>query len=580
MKKSILAIGALIGSLLISSCGKNLVVTPPNSIYDEQIEALIAQGGDKANEIINMFAGPMPKYFNYVGIGIGSGSANPSTNTYQGINWMRSLEGNDIVDGYNGTTWIDDYYGKNAYLLLKLGRLYTVAQNGAHWYGYAYGMKQANLLLQYCEKIDKTEEASKKLYLVSTAKAYMVRAFSYMSIMEEYTQAYSNMIDPTADNSGLSIYTKSSASQDAVARSTAQATYEFILTDIQNAIDNLKAAGVGYTHEDTELEDLDLGVANYLKARAGQNIGEKNVNGKTGWAICQEACNEIINNGGYGLIDPANWGATLTGDWSASTSMAFYPETNAFLCIRKAVNPEVILGYTNASSYQDAFHHNLANIYGSYASRGAIARIDDRLYNKIDANDCRKGAFRKEEIGNIKLDGGAEVYMPSYCNIKYTFTHGLANDGISHTTTDKNNTEFCKFRLAEVYLMLAEAQAQSGDASGAKATLNKLLAKRTKAGATTLTCDNYASMAGMSALQMVQLQYSIEMWGEEGREYFNNKRWKIDINRSGSTVHADAKGVNGEWYKWQDMTLEFPENEQLYNPEYKPDVVNTAAALN
>ena len=575
MKKSILAIGALIGSLLISSCGKNLEVTPPNNIYDEQIEALIAQGGDKANEIIEMFAGPMPNYFNYVGIGIGSGSANPSTNTYQGINWMRGLEGNDIVDGYSGTTWIDDYYGKNAYLLLKLGRLYTVAQNGAHWYGYAYGLKQANLLLKYCESLDK----SSNLYKTSTAKAFLVRAFSYMSMMEEYTPAYDNMIDPTAPNSGLPIYTLSSASQEAVARSTAEETYKFILTDIQTAVDNLKAAGVGYTHEDTALEDLDLGVANYLKARCGQNIGSKTVNGKTGWAICQEACNEIINYGRYAFIAPENWGATMTGDWGRSEDMAFYPETNAFLSIRKAVNPEVILGYTNASSYQDSFHHALANIYGSYASRGAIARIDDRLYNKIDDKDCRKAAFRKEEIGNIKLDGGALVYMPSYCNIKYAFTHGLSNDGASHTTTDKNNTEFCKFRLSEVYLMLAESYAQQNDVINTKATLNKLLAARCNAGTVTLTCDNYASMAGMTPLQMVQLQYSIEMWGEEGREYFNNKRWKIDINRAGSANHADAKGLNGEWSKWQEMTLEFPENEQLYNPNYKADEVNTPSAL-
>ena len=86
--------------------------------------------------------------------------------------------------------------------------------------------------------------------------------------------------------------------------------------------------------------------------------------------------------------------------------------------------------------------------------------------------------------------------------------------------------------------MLAEAYARNGNDGQAKATLNTLLAARTRTGATTLTCDNYPSMNGLSALQMVQLQYRIEMWGENGREYYNNKRWGINVDRSGSSVHV------------------------------------------
>lgn len=577
MKKLIILASAVAGIFMASSCGKMLEVTPPNNIYDEQIEALIAQGGEKAEEIINMFAGPMPQYFNYVNIGIGSGSANPSTNTIQGINFMRTLEGNDVADGYNGTTWIDDYYGKNAYLLLKLGRIYTVPQNGAHWYGYAVGVKQANLLFQYADKL---EDKNSSFYKSTIAKGLLVRAFCYMSLLEEYTPNFNVMNDVNAANSGLPLYTSPKATQEAVARSTAQETVNFIYKDLNNAISNLKAANIGYTHEDSELEDLDLGVAYYLMARLGIIVGGKSVEGgKTGWELTKTACNEIISNGGYDFIKPANWGSTKTGDWANPTGLAFYPETNAFLCIRKAINPEVILGYTNTSSYQDSFHNVLANIYGTYAGRGCMARIDDRLYAKIDDNDCRKDAFRKEEIGDVTFDGGVKHFMPSYCNLKYAFTNGLAQDGVSHEGTDKNGTEFVKFRVSEVYLMLAEAYAQSNDAANAKSTLDKLLAARTKAGSPTLTCDNYASMEGMTALQMVQLQYSIEMWGEEGREYFNNKRWKRDINRTGSAVHTDAKGLNGEWGKWQEMTLEFPENEQLYNKYYAADAVNTPSAL-
>jgi hypothetical protein len=68
-------------------------------------------------------------------------------------------------------------------------------------------------------------------------------------------------------------------------------------------------------------------------------------------------------------------------------------------------------------------------------------------------------------------------------------------------------------------------------------------------------------MAGLSALQMVQLQTRIELWGEGGREFFNNKRWGIPVDRTSSTNHVD-KGT----YAVSKMTLQIPEQEMLYNP--------------
>ena len=37
---------------------------------------------------------------------------------------------------------------------------------------------------------------------------------------------------------------------------------------------------------------------------------------------------------------------------------------------------------------------------------------------------------------------------------------------------------------------------------------------------------------------MIKLQYRIEMWGE-GREFYNNKRWNIPINRN-KDYHPNA----------------------------------------
>ncbi len=61
---------------------------------------------------------------------------------------------------------------------------------------------------------------------------------------------------------------------------------------------------------------------------------------------------------------------------------------------------------------------------------------------------------------------------------------------------------------------------------------------------------------------LVQLQYRIEMWGENGREYFNNKRWNINVDRTGSKTHV----ATGMKLSWQEMTIDFPTNEKENNP--------------
>lgn len=111
--------------------------------------------------------------------------------------------------------------------------------------------------------------------------------------------------------------------------------------------------------------------------------------------------------------------------------------------------------------------------------------------------------------------------------------------------------------------MLAEAYAQSGQDAKAKEVLNKLLAARTKAGKPTLTCDNYSGMSGMSALQMVQLQTRIEMWCEGGREFYNNKRWNISVNRAGSNNHYRTGTLSVD-----EMVLSIPRSETTTNTHW------------
>lgn len=555
MKKLIiLASAAVLGLTVASSCGKMLDVTPPNLITDEQIQDLMLNGTEnQKNQILGQIASDLQQYFNVYNIAnVGTGALAPSTYCMQGIEWMRGLQGNDIAIGRDANT--NGLCGKSFYENTFKFSNSTESTNKAHWYVNSTIIGKANFVLSYM-----TEEMASKnaTYAAARAGALMVRGYGYMCLMEEYTQPYGTM-DVNAEKSGLPIYEVYDPGQTPVGRSTAKETWDFIKKDLKEAVD-LVTPAVGYTVGWENLEDLDAAVANFLYARACLLTED--------WDGVITACKAIQNSGKYSFIKPENWGGHNAGTDMSAENLIFYPEDNAFTALKK--NPECILGYNVKSLYNPhsesalcAHFTRLANPFGYYAS-STCARIDDRLYNKIADNDCRKGAWYTEEIPNFKYLDSTPGIVASYGALKYAATYQL-NDQNGEGHFDVKDVavgynEFCKFRYSEVVLMLAEAYAQKGDASNAKSTLNTLLAARSN---NALTCDNYPAMSGLTPLQMVQLQYRIEMWGENGREYYNNKRWKINVDRSGSNVHI-AKNVK---IGWEEMTCQIIEEEVQNNP--------------
>ena len=110
----------------------------------------------------------------------------------------------------------------------------------------------------------------------------------------------------------------------------------------------------------------------------------------------------------------------------------------------------------------------------------------------------------------------------------------------------------------EIQMMLyrAEAQYRSGATGDAATTLNKLISARTDGAK---DASNYNG--GGDLWEMIKLQYRIEMWGE-GREFYNNKRWNIPINRN-KDYHPNATTLT---FPVSGMVCKIPENEINYNP--------------
>ena len=531
MKNYIIGMIFLTGMTLFS-CSGELDLAPANSITDEQIKELLASGDTaKINLVMGSIANAMPDQFNTSGIS-GAGTADGRYRSCQGLDVMRNLEGNDIVFGSKNL----DIFGSDEYYLRDFTST-SVDKNTYYWHSSWSIINTANKMLNILDDETVGDNAKLKEF---KARGLVVRAYAYSYLMENYQDAY---LQGGKEKLGIMLYDYYSPTQDYKARATATETYDFIKSDLQTAISYFNDAQKGYTTD--VLTDIDLGVANFILARVSLITGD--------WTTAISACNDILSHYPT-LMGEDVYGGTK--NVSTTDVPEIRPETNGFL--DNDVDPEVILGWPVGQALTT--HNGWMNPFGE--GNGGLgegyARIDNRLYAEIDDHDYRKDCFLATDLGDYAYPtSGTVKYIPAYTNLKFAATHGIGTD-------DKINvgTVTCYYmRTSEVLLMKAEAQAESGSGPEAKATLNTLLAARTRSGETALTCDTYASMSGMTALEMVQLQTRIELWGEGGREFFNNKRWGIAVDRTSSANHVD-KGT----YSVADMTLQIPEEEMLYNP--------------
>lgn len=518
--------------LSFSACSKKLDVRPQSQINDQQIKDLLATGDPaKQQLILGGMANSMPLLFNKAGI-TNMGVADIAHYTNQSIGIMHDLEGNDMVMGDAPIT--DVLAGATEYNLINIPGANNETVNTPYWF---YGWElitKANQLLDFL-----TDEivASSNLMKEYKGRALVVRAYAYNYLMENYQDAYTKGGNT---KQGMPLYTTYNPFQEFKARSSAEETYTLIKNDINEAVQLYQTAGIGYTSDPS---DIDMGVANFVKARIALVTGD--------YPTVISAADDILSH--YpGFLAEDNYGGKNSG---TPESPEYLATENGFL--NNSVNPEVILGFSMGVAVN--YINNLMNVFGEgYGGvNQAYKRIDERLYNEMADDDFRKSAYQgATAYGNFTYPSNDVTRtLPSYINFKYAASKGLDGDPVK-----ANSSDTYYMRASEVLLMKAEAQASGANPADALPTLDKLLAARTRSGGTTLTTANYPAMAGMSPLEMVQFQTRVELWGE-GREFYNNKRWGIAVDRTGSTNH-----INQGKLSVADMTLQIPNDEMLHNP--------------
>lgn len=544
MKKYLIALSAL--AFATTSCYEKLNIAPPNAITNEMVAELLKTADDATVvTIMGAIADGLPPHM--YGAGYNTRYSGRIDGTWSGQLAIRALSGNDVAYGYLSMP-DNEYYNCGAFIdadnlaaLSYWHRAFTLT-NAAN--------KMFNTLTE--EVVEANGSATLKEYY---GRGLALRAFGYLYAMENFG----------TNSLGMPIYTVYSVSQQDKPRASAKETYDSIIRWATRADELFAAANVGF--KATDNSSMTRGLTNYIIARAALLAAKsEGATGSAYWNTAIQACDRMIQSGAS-LMTEDQYVQKTSGNYEDNPIYPIYQASTSGL-MNFAENPEALYGFgwQYGGGGSVASYNNF--LTGSY-------RIDDRLYSKIDDNDFRKDNFHPEKPDhlfylpgvNSFVDGGTPVEVSTYWSSKFANNVGLGGGVVGNSDNAKVNTiDFAFVRLAEVILMKAEAQAESGDESGAKTTLNTLLAKRTKAGQPALTCDTYNGMAGLSALEMVQLQTRIEMWGEKGLEWYNNRRWNIAVNRTGSTVHWTPSIT----YPVSKMTLQIPSEERGSSPNFGP----------
>ncbi len=327
-----------------------------------------------------------------------------------------------------------------------------------------------------------------------TGEAYGIRALMHFDMVRIFAQHYGF----TSDNShpGIPIVTEFDQAAEPT-RASVQAVYAQVISDFQQAISLMNEnRGAGY---------MSIEAAKALLARV--YLYQSN------WAQAEAMATEVINSPNTSLT---------SGDSYVSTWMS-----NGF-------SPDAIFDVVNLVSDNvgsDALGRMYINEgYGDYLPSKDLTDI---IYARGDTSDIRAQLFKEDPT----LAG---VYAPIRVN-KFPQIDGSDNTPV--------------VRLAEMYLIRAEARAMTGNESGA---IEDLMTIRMRAwpDAPAVTASGQDLLDEIEEEKRIELMY-------EGHRLWELMRKKRDVVRGDCTAPADVCTIT---YPNDRFILPIPDAEMNANP--------------
>lgn len=413
------------------------------------------------------------------------------------------MQGNDMVL-CDLTNWFADEY------MFENLRQQTASYTADRWYCYYKIVYQANQILDLIARIPAGAET--EMTPVFKAQALTYRALAYYYLMTIYQDDY---LHGGKDKAGVPLY---QTVEDAKGRTPSTEVFSTITEDLKTAVALFEAAGYDPMGSKT---DIDQTVANMVLARVAVTTGE--------YATAAKAAGAVIS-AGYSLMNEEQY--TESGFQSVAL-------------------PETIWGYgwTDATSIGNrafaAFMSVIGSSYGGVLGNACYVAIDNRLYDQIPDTDYRKYCFLPSNWEPVK-----GRVIPKYANVKFA-TQSFYQDEIY-------------MRLAEAYLLKAEAEARGGNDAAAQQTLFDLVSERDTAYAK-------STKTGAALLDEIFLQSRIELWGE-GHEFFTNKRFNVGVDRTSSAnhTHKAVKAAGKEFTYQIPLSIELNSNPHINAGDQNP----------
>ncbi len=409
------------------------------------------------------------------------------------------LFGDDMVQNEPGSAWF--WFDYNYWVRSEINS--TGDRPYAWWNMHYKFINNANYILGNIDKATGNDADRNSI----KAQAYALRAYAYFNLIRLYQRTYvGHQSDP-----GVPLYTEPTNNEtEGKGRGTVEEVYTQINTDLDQAITLFQNAS-----SQRHISHIDLYVAYGLKARialtqedwttAATNAAA--ARGKSGLSLMSAA--DV--NGGFNTVSNSEW------MWGSE------------------VNDEQTLSWSSFWSHMDASA-------GGYAedSRKCVSRW---LYDQIGTNDVRRNWFVDPVTSANDLTGPDFRYN----QVKFTIEQ-----------PGSWSSDLLYMRMAEMYLIEAEAQCRQSQYTQARNLLTELISYKDPDFATTLAAipDGNTLSLGTAGpvntlLDFIILQRRIELWGE-GFRVFDIQRLKTGFDRAytGSNHSIQLTFDDPESWEW------------------------------
>ena len=392
-------------ALTMASCGK-MDVTPSNQISTESI-------GNTSDGVINVTNGNYALFKNQVDF---NGFVDDNNMYLRQYFQLSDFAGDEIVCGQKTE---DPLYYSFTYTHSP-----DQANSRFFWYISYKIANGTNTVIEILE--DKGADDNTKKQLLG--ENYFLRAFVHFNLLKFYSKAYT-IGDPSTN---LGVIIRNSTSGEAQkARATVQETYNFIIADLEKAI---------------ELMNSPRG-SEYASKQAAQALLSRIYLGMENNDKAIEYADQVINSGRYSLETASSYPDLFANALS-------HPETIWAIAFTPADNRGKF-GSIASMLYSDG-NSGWGEEFASVPYRNLLAQnLNDVRLSYIDTSF--------NDNGSVRTKNGIEVFYIT----KFSYQDG-----------DPNLSSPIMFRLSEMYLNKAEAYAKKGDNANAFAMVNEIRKNR------------------------------------------------------------------------------------------------------